>query len=141
MKTTLFLLLLAVTSAATAAPSFRELANGDRVHVQFQSRGCFHNYRYDFHIDGGDALRARSGAGRAVALSPAQRSQLDRLLRFYRERREGFCTSQDTITVAYFSGGRKIASERFTDGTCDTYDMKGVTTFRDIGEKLGLIPR
>ena len=140
MKTPLLLLLLTFASAASAAPSFRELARGDRLRVQYQSRGCFHNDRYDFEFEGGDALVARSSGGRVVALSSAQRSGLDRLLRFYRERRDGLCTTQDTITVAYFRSGRKIATERFTDGTCDTYEMKGVTRFRDVAEKLGLTP-
>ena len=109
--------------------------------MQVHSRGCFHNYRYDFVLEGGEALVARSSAGRAAALSSAQRAGLDRLLQFYRKREDGLCTTRDDVTLTYLRGEAKVRTERYSDSTCGTYQMKGITTFRDIGDQLGIIPR
>ena len=141
MKTALAALLLAFATAAAAAPSFRDLRAGERVRVQVQSRGCFHKHRYEFVLEGGDGLVARSSAGRAATLSSAQRAGLDRLIQFYRKGEEGLCTTQDDVTLTYFRGDAKIATERYTDRTCGTDRVNAVTTFRDIGDQLGVIAR
>ena len=138
MKTTLLVLLIASSAAAATGVSVRDLARDERIAVEFRSRGCFHNERYRFDLEGGDTVVVRSSNDRTVQLSSAERAGLDRLLQFYRKGQEGLCTTQDSVTMTYFRGGRKVATERYTDGTCATYDMKSVTTFRDIGRKLGL---
>ena len=122
-------------------PLPRELAPGDRVQVQFHTQGCYHDYRYQFDLEHRGTLVARSSAGRAVALSPAQAAGLDRLIRFYRERHEGFCSTHEEVTLTYFRRGRKITKERYSDGTCQSDDVKPITTFYQIGYLLGLVPQ
>jgi len=63
---------------------------------------------------------------------------LDRLIQFYRSRPVGGCTTEDEITITWFRDRQKIASERYVDRSCATYQMKDVMRFYEIATKLQL---
>jgi hypothetical protein len=140
MKSALLFLILAVTGAAATAPepSILHLQRGERIHVRFRSEGCFHHFVYEFDLEGGDAVVARSNGGRSVTLSSAERAGLDRLLAFYRQRKTGLCTTQDNVALTYFRAGQKVSSEHYIDGTCSGDELKQVLRFTDIARQLGI---
>ena len=132
------LLSLCGSAAAFArSPSLAQLAPGERIHVAYHSRGCFHDRMYDIDFERGASVTARA-SGRTIALSPREIAGLDRLFEFYRSRPRGGCTTQDKITISQFRAGSEISSERYVDGSCATSEMKDVTRFYEIAKKLGL---
>jgi len=124
-------------AAFARSPSLAQLAPGERLHVAYHSRGCFHDRQYDIDFERGASVTARA-FGRTVTLSPREIAGLDRLFEFYRSRPRGGCTTEDKITISQFCGGREISSERYVDGSCATYQMKNVTRFYEIAKKLSL---
>jgi hypothetical protein len=132
-----FFALRSAPAALAASPSLSQLQPGDRLHVSYHSRGCFHDRKYEIDFERGTSITARS-SGRTVSLSPREVSGLDKLFQFYRSRPGGGCTTQDDISISQFRGGQKIASERYVDRSCTTYQMKDVTRFYEIAKKLGL---
>jgi hypothetical protein len=132
-----FFTLSATATALAGSPSLSQLPPGDRLHVSYHSRGCFHDRKYEIDFERAASVTARS-SGRAVSLSPKEIAGLDKLFQFYSSRPRGGCTTQDDITISQFRGGQKIASEHYVDGSCATYEMKNVTQFYNIAKKLGL---
>jgi hypothetical protein len=132
-----FLSLCGSVAAFARSPSVAQLAPGDRIHVAYHSRGCFHDRKYEIDFERGASVAARS-AGRSVTLSPRETAGLDKLFEFYRSRPRGGCTTEDKITISQFRAGKEISSERYVDGSCATYQMKDVTRFYEIAKKLGL---
>ena len=132
--------LLILCSSATALAgtvSLSQLQPGDQLHVSYRSRGCFHDRKYEIDFERGTSVTARS-VGRSVTLSPREVDGLDRLIRFYRSRPVGDCTTQDDISITWFRNGRKITSGRYVERSYATYEMKNITRFSEIGTKLGL---
>jgi hypothetical protein len=123
--------------AQGGSPSFSELQAGDRIHISYYSRGCFHERKYEIDFEGGTSVTARS-SGNRTTLSTAEVAGLDRLLQFYRSRPRGGCTTEDKITISRFHDGRKIDTEHYVDGSCAAFDIKGVTQIYQVAEKLGL---
>jgi hypothetical protein len=84
--------------------------------------------------------RQLSDVGRAelgqVTLTDSDLKGLDEVLRFYRSSPRGGCTTEDTITISQVRDGKTVATERFTDDSCSTYQMKGITTFSEIVRRL-----
>jgi hypothetical protein len=124
-------------AALARSQSLSQLAPGDRLHVAYHSRGCFHDRKYDIDFERGPSVTARA-SGRTVTLSPQEIAGLDKLLEFYRSRPRGGCTTHDKIAISHFRAGKEISSEQYVDGSCATYQMKGVTRFYEIAKKLGL---
>jgi len=71
-----------------------------------------------------------------LPLTDSDLKGLDELLRFYRSSPRGGCTTTDTITISQVRDGKTIATEQFTDGSCSTYQMKGVTTLPELVHRL-----
>src|SRR5262245_35816624 len=129
---------LAATLATLAnAASLSQLQPGERLHVSYHSRGCFHDRKYEIDFERGASLTARS-AGRTISLSPEEVAGLDKLFQFYSSWPRGGCTTKDDISISQFRSGHKISSEHYVDGSCATHQMKDVTQFYDIAKKLGL---
>ena len=122
-------------AAFARSPSLAQLAPGDRIHVAYHSRGCFHDRTYDIDFQRGASVTARASR-RIVTLSPREVDGLDRLA-FYRSRPRGGCTTQDDITISIFRRGEPVSREHYVDRSCATYQMKGVTRFYEIAKKLG----
>jgi hypothetical protein len=125
------------SAAMAGTPLMSQLQPGDRIHVAYHSRGCFHDRNYDIDFQRGDSVTARS-AGHSVTLSAREVAGLDKLFQFYRSKPRGGCTTEDDITISQFHGAEVLSSERYIDGSCATYQMKNVTRFYEIAKKLGL---
>ena len=124
-------------AAFARSPALAQLAPGDRIHVAYHNRGCFHDRTCDIDFQRGASITARA-SGRIVTLSPREVDGLDRLIAFYRSRRRCGCTTQDDITISIFRRGEPVSREHYVDRSCATYQMKGVTRFYEIAKKLGL---
>ncbi len=152
LSTVLFL--LALPLAVSAAPiSFKNLPTGDWIEITYASSGCFHNSRYLFvfqraltttvaiselRIAGkrpGDNHVARVPLG-TVELSNEQIAGLDRLFVFYRALEEPACTTVDTINAFHKSGNQILASEKFVDGSCGTYDKSDLTLLSALATQV-----
>jgi hypothetical protein len=132
------LFIVASSNAARAGGAqLSQLQPGERLHVSYHSRGCFHDRKYKIDFERAGSVTARS-AGRTFTLSPREVSGLDKLFQFYRSQPPGGCTTQDDISIIQSRDGRKISSEHYVDGSCATYEMKDITHFYDIAKKLGL---
>jgi hypothetical protein len=134
---TMFFGLSATATVLAGVPSLSQLQPGERVHMSYHSRGCFHDRNYEIDFERTTAVIARS-SDRSVSLSPKEVAGLDKLFQFYSSRPRGGCTTQDDISISQFRGGQKVSSEHYIDGSCATHQMKDVTYFYDIAKKLGL---
>ena len=132
----LFVLASSRATLAGTAP-LSQLQPGDRLHVSYHSRGCFHDRKYEIDFERAGSVTARS-SGHTVTLSPKEVSGLDKLFQFYRSRPRGGCTTQDDISITEFRSGQKLSSEHYVDGSCATHEMKDVTHLYEIAKKLGL---
>jgi hypothetical protein len=135
--TAVFFGLSAVATALAASPSLSQLQPGDRLHVSYHSRGCFHDRKYEIDFERADSVTARS-SGRTVSLSAREVAGLEKLFQFYSSGPPGGCTTHDDISISQFRSGKKISSEHYVDDSCATHQMKDVTQFYDIAKKLGL---
>src|SRR3954470_14949659 len=128
--TRVFIVLLFVLGGSVAvladSPSVSQLQPGDRLHVSYRSRGCFHDQSYEIDFERAGSLVARNG-GQTVALSPEEASGLDKLFQFYDSLSAGGCTTRDDISITHFRDGQKIASAHRVDDTCASHEVKGVT--------------
>ena len=124
-------------TALAGTESLSQLQPGDRLHVSYRSRGCFHDRKYEIDFTRGTTFTARA-AGRSTTLSPREIDGLDRLFQFYRSRPLGGCTTLDDIGFTWFREGRRIASEHYVDRSCATYQTTDITRFYEIATKLGL---
>lgn len=132
------LLMFCSSSAAFAdSPLPSQLQPKERLHVAYQSRGCFHDRKYEIDFERGTSVTTRS-AGHTVTLSAREVAGLDNLFAFYRSRPRGGCTTQDDVTITQFRKGRKVSSEHYVDGSCAADQIKDITTFYQIAKKLGL---
>jgi hypothetical protein len=134
---TTFFGLSAAASALANAPSLSQLQPGERLHVSYHSRGCFHDRKYEIDFERAKAVTAHS-AGRTILLSRKEIAGLDKLFQFYSSGPRGGCTTQDNISISQFRGSEKISAKHYVDGSCATHQMKDVTEFYDIAKKLGL---
>jgi hypothetical protein len=66
-----FFTLSATATALAGSPSLSQLPPGDRLHVSYHSRGCFHDRKYEIDFERAASVTARS-SGRAVSLSPKE---------------------------------------------------------------------
>jgi hypothetical protein len=125
------------SAALAGTPLLSKLQPGERIHVAYHSRGCFHDRKYDIDFQRGDSVTARC-LGHTAALFASEVAGLDKLFQFYRSKPRGGCTTQDDITISQFRGSEKLSSEHYIDGSCATHQMKDVTQFYEIAKKLGL---
>ena len=132
-----FFALAGMVTVLAGSPSLSRLQPGDRLHVSYHSRGCFHDRKYEIDFERAGSVTARS-SGRTVTLSPREVAGLDKLFQFYSSRPCGGCTTQDDIGISQFRSCQKISSEHYVDGSCASYQMKDITRFYEIAKKLGL---
>jgi hypothetical protein len=130
------LILCSSVAGVAGSPSLSQLQSGERFHVAYHSRGCFHDRNYDIDFERGASVTARS-AGHTVTLSAGEIAGLDHLLASYGSRPRGGCTTRDDITIIRFHNGPKISGEHYVDSSCATYQMEHITTFYEV-PKTGL---
>jgi len=126
-----------VTTFAGIAP-LSQMQPGDRLHVSYHTRGCFSDQKYEIDFERAASVIARS-SDHTIRLSAKEVAGLDKLFQFYHSRPRGGCTTQDEIQTTQFRSGQKISSEHYVDGSCATYQMKGVTRLYEIAKKLRLV--
>jgi hypothetical protein len=139
----------------THVDSFSKLKQGDTLIVRFHSSGCFHDETYDLifrrtpelavsivHLPC-EAIRPalidpqtnRVDLG-TLTLSKSDIAGLDKLMDFYRSNREGGCTTLVKIAFTQQRDGKTVATEQVTDDSCQTYQMKRVTSFTKLIDRL-----
>ncbi len=131
-----------------------ELPISDSLLVRLVADNCFGDNAYELNLRGGTQARVsvtrltgtlsdesqftereRSPAveGR---LTQADLLGLEKLLNYYRAGPGDGCSNTEFITVTRMRDGRVIAIEHFVDRSCGAGDVEGVTTLRDIIERL-----
>jgi len=134
---------------------FSELQPGERITIRFTSQGCFHYFGYDFEFARNGTTTARitpvecrlSTAGHSndyhtrqslgtLTLTSTEISGLDRLVRFYRTHPKRRCTTVDEITIKHLRGKSVIATENYIDASCDTYNLRRVTTLPSLVKRI-----
>jgi hypothetical protein len=129
--------------AANDVATLENLPKGDQLEVSFNSSGCFHHRTYNltFHratettVSISD-VRRRKELGQ-LPLSKSDVDGFDRLVRFYKSIvAPGNCTTGDSITISQRHEGKIIATEKYSDDTCSTYNMKDVTRILDLVRRL-----
>jgi hypothetical protein len=139
---------LALAGSVLAAEpiSFRKLPDGDTIEVTFQSFGCFHQAAHALDFARGKEMTVdilslvppkRGKALGKITVSDRDLAGLDRLMKFYRSKQPGGCTTVDTIGVVQKHDGKVVAEEKYTDSTCATYDKKDLTLFSALISRLG----
>src|SRR5262249_5736338 len=134
---------------------FSSLKASDTLKVRYTSTGCFHFCDYEFTFrrdatttvsvvsvlrkwserDPDDADKSREKLGQ-IQLNAADLAGLDELLRFYRSKPSGFCTTRDNITISQVQDGKIIATERFQDNSCETRETNRITTLPELARRL-----
>lgn len=132
-----------------ATPSLINLAKDETWEVDFRRSGCFSSSRYMFSFRRGQALEAevfdikfnakskdevKSSLGK-IRLNASEAAGIDNLLRFYRSKPEGYCTTIDTVELVRYRDGQEISREHFEDPTC-SYDRKDFVRLEKLAERL-----
>jgi len=153
MDANALILLVAVSavspgSMADSVATFSQLGPRDELRVHFHANGCFYDTRYNLVFRGGDAPSVsiatvsttlsrymHQAPGVPVlssALSDTMLAGLDGLLRFYRSRPPGRCTSSEEIEMVQLHDGAIVAQERFRDGSCASTRTPGVYSLSQL---------
>lgn len=146
---------LAQSPVANTVDGFSKLAFGDTLQMRFTSKGCFHSYTYDVTFTRkvkptasvtavtlewvGPGATYRDGKRRelgTLSLTESDLAGLDALLAFYRSNTNRNCTTKDSIKITWVRDGKVIATEEFTDPSCDADDLKGVLTIPSLAQRL-----
>ncbi|MBN8422843.1 MAG: hypothetical protein J0L73_28300 [Verrucomicrobia bacterium] len=154
MKTLLILYLLTSISTFAAELHFSDMEDGDRVEVTLHSTGCFHNsisyyearksrgtfFFTEYAITWDKKLPSQIAQKKVVAelqLAPKDIDALDGLLRYFRAKREGSSTTQISLLVEYYEGGRPVKVEQLYDGSGGYGDQnKDMTAFYQLTSRL-----
>jgi hypothetical protein len=71
-----------------------------------------------------------------LELSEADIAGLDALLAIYRTNIANGCTTTDKIMISQVRNGKVIASEQFTDSSCQASAIKDVVTIESLMQRL-----
>jgi hypothetical protein len=113
------------------------------LEINFRSDGCFHREGYELTFRRATETTVsitRTRGNRMelgqLTLSKADVDGLDELVRLYRSSSPGNCTTSDSITISQRHDGEIVATEKYTDDTCVTHKMKGVTNILALVRRL-----
>jgi hypothetical protein len=136
--------------AAYAVATFSTLRPGDSLEMTFHTSGCFHSATYELSFHRSEELEVHLVEVRRVwseerkeisilrddigdlILTKADIQGLDLLLRFYRSKPRGGCTTTDQIEISQRHDGRVEGAERFTDGSCSVYERRDLTLIPEL---------
>ncbi len=140
--------------------AFSKLKQGDTLTVRFHTSGCFHDATHEFTFRRASELSvsiaqlprdaARPGVVTTqtnrvdlgtLTLSKSDVAGLDRLMEFYRSKHNSFCTTVDHLTFTQQRDGKSVATEQIEDGSCQTDEMKRLTSFPELIGRLSLPKR
>src|ERR1041385_3496761 len=134
--------------ATNRVDAFSKLKQGDTLVVRFHASGCYHDSVHEFTFRRGSELTVsvvqlpsesifiavtarqtnRVDLG-SLMLTKSDIAGLDRLMEFYRSKHDTMWTTGVLLSFTQQSDGQTVATEQITDGSCQTYDMKGLTRF------------
>ena len=134
--------------------SFAALIGDEEIRVRYASWGCFHDVEHNLIFSaspgGGAALTHATSRGNLAPgyrfvtpprLTPPELRQLDALLSYYRaSRSDGMCTTRESVSVALYHHGRRIAKEHYIDGTCGSGRDYDALTFGRLVSLAPVIP-
>ncbi len=154
MRKILFALILSCTFAH-AGISIEKLPADDSLTIAFKTKAPTGTTGYEFAFSNrgnvtvtavsveflpeekGKPLEEKSRLFLGVyKLTKKEVSGLEALLAYYRTMPKGDCKTVDEITLSQTSGDQNAGSESYTDATCATAEMKDVTTFPQLLEKI-----
>ncbi|MDR3159826.1 MAG: hypothetical protein LBU11_12675 [Zoogloeaceae bacterium] len=129
--------------AADKVTTFADLPKDDQLEIRFSSGGCFHRVAYEltFRRATETTVSITQTRGNRVelgqlTLSMADVDGLDELVRFYRSVSSGNCTTSDSIIISQRHNGKIVATEKYTDNTCATNNMEGITAIPALVQRL-----
>ncbi len=158
-----FAMLLLWASCSTVPPvepavqvdTFSKLKEGDSLIVRYHTSGCFHDATHELafrrekqfvvSITRLSSLAVRSGVVSAqtnrvelgtLNLSQSDIAGLDSLMLFYRSGHNSSCTTVDEIVFTQQREGEAAVTEQIMDRSCQTYELKRVTRFSDLIDRL-----
>ncbi len=122
--------------------SFSALQPAERLEVEFESIGCFHNERFKFTFFGDNPKRVEVlGTGissnthnATLPLTDEDLRKLDNMLFMYRLGVKGSCTTSEQIKLHLNRGGNQIASEEYIDKVCACSQVQGLLTLGWIAQ-------
>jgi len=111
---------------------FATMEDGDRVEITHASKGCFHDRTLYYEIrrtDGSSIFTqyaitwektsppkiAEKRVVGEIKLTQSDISGLDALLVFFRGKKSGFSTTQDSLLVEYYEGSKRVGTEKLHD--------------------------
>lgn len=129
--------------------SFAKMQAGQIVEVDFHSSGCFRSEHLSFRFRNENGLRVEVSNFKfdpktrdevleplgSLRLSKSDSIALDGLLKFYRTKPEGHCTSVDSGQIRLMQGGKEVASEAFRDATCSASNSE-MLKLTDLANRL-----
>lgn len=155
MKFALLAYLLSAASTFAADLGFSQMENGDRVEVTKHSTGCFHNTTSYYEVEKANgshffreyaitwdkskpAKILQKRANGEIILGTKEIQGLDRLLQFYRAKKDVFSTTQVSLLVEYFEPGGRVGLEKLTDGSggYGLGDKQEIVTFFALARRL-----
>jgi len=142
----LLLVLAAARPVFAEGPSaiwFSKVSPDQELRIKFESRGCAHQTQflmvYSVHPEPRISVTSlgergvidpkteewRIESGRqelgTATFTPGGVARLDNLLRFYRKKSKGACTTINNITFTLLENGRTLRTETYEDDTCRPY--------------------
>lgn len=132
-----------------SASSFATLQAGQTIEVDFRSSGCFRSEHLSFRFRNENGLRVEVSNFKfdtktreevleplgSLRLNKNDAIALDGLLKFYRTKPEGHCTSVDSGAIRLMQGGKEISSESFRDATCSASNSE-MLKLSDLANRL-----
>jgi hypothetical protein len=148
----IFFSLVLLKLDAAEAPSLRGLEPNQSLVVRYTSSGCFHNSTDIIVFESGQAsiysVESKWGEDKkelvevnrkllgVVKLSDDDITKLDALFKFYAGGPNEGCTTVDQITASLKKNDKVVKTYEFSDGSCETYDLKSVLTFGALKDRI-----
>lgn len=120
--------------ASAAELCFATMEDGDRVEITHSSKGCFHDWTRYFEVSRQDGILefreyaitwkkripptiAEKKVMGELTVTKNEIAGLDSFLRFHREKKNGFSTTESSLLVEYFEGSKRVGAENLHDST------------------------
>jgi len=136
---------------ADSVTTFSRLAPGDELRIHFHGTAFVNNATFRVLFEGAphptlSMQRITSNHPRSqeplptrlrtVALADSEVAGLDSLLRFYRARRSGSCTTMDHVRVEQLRDGKVVGAEAFVDPSCAHGYIPGIGSLDRMVERI-----
>lgn len=95
------------------------LRSGDRVVIEWESRGCFHAASAALVLTDKEVTRT-DAATASVPMTESDLEEFDRWLAHLRSGNVGLCTTSERVVLTWISRDETVLAEKFDDDTCTT---------------------